>query len=232
VADLSRRGAAADLADAAVDALGGVDILINNAGTTCHGLQWVVGDRDEGRDVFETNLWSPLALTAALAPQMLERGSGTIVNVTSLVQVSPYPALSHYCASKAALGLATETLRLEAEPAGIQVTEVLLGPVDTPGSTEQRLLPGGEEWLERTRLGTADAAARAIAAGIERGRDRIVYPRTLRIAYALPGLGRRYARRMGKSVDPSDTSVRRGGSSGDERNRALREEWESRGRRE
>lgn len=231
VADLSQRGAAADLGAAAVEALGGVDMLINNAGTVCHGLQWVLGDRDEGREVLETNFWSPLALTRALAPAMLERGEGTIVNVTSLVQVSPFPALSHYCASKAALALATETLRLEAERAGIQVTEVLLGTVDTPGSTEQRLLPGGAEWLERSRLGTAEAAARAIASGIERGRDRILYPRALGIAYALPALSRRYARRMGKNVDVSDTSVRRGGSSGDERNRSLREEWESRASR-
>src|SRR4051794_22620839 len=74
-AALSRRGAAAELAAEAA----GVDVLINNAGASMQGLSWVVGDRDEARSVLETNLWSPLALIAALAPAMVRRGDGTIV---------------------------------------------------------------------------------------------------------------------------------------------------------
>src|SRR5438128_798706 len=65
-ADLGKPGEAQRLADAAAAALGRVDVLINNAGAAMQGLAWVVGDRDEAREVMETNLWSPVALVAAL----------------------------------------------------------------------------------------------------------------------------------------------------------------------
>jgi short-subunit dehydrogenase len=92
-ADLGRPGEAARLAERALAELGRVDVLVNNAGSSVQGLTWVVGDRDEAREVLETNLWSPLALAAALAPQMVERGSGAIVNVGSMARVAPFPHL-------------------------------------------------------------------------------------------------------------------------------------------
>src|SRR3954468_14856911 len=77
-ADLSRPGAAVGVASDALAELGGVDVVVNNAGGSVQGLTWVAGDREEARALFETNLWSPLALAAALAPAMVERGEGTI----------------------------------------------------------------------------------------------------------------------------------------------------------
>jgi short-subunit dehydrogenase len=225
-ADLSVRGAAEDVAAAALGELGSIDILVNNAGGSVQGLGWVVGERDEAREVFETNFWSPLALISAVAPQMLERQRGLIVNVTSMVQVSPFPQLGQYCASKAALALATQTLQLELVKAGVRVLEAALGPIDSASSAENRLLPGGEQWLQGSRLGTLAGAAAAMLDAIEGDKERIIYPRTLKIAYTLPGLGRRYARRMAKFVDAGDSSVRRGGSAGADGNRELRERWE------
>src|SRR4051812_8756499 len=73
-ADLGVPGGAADVAARAVEALGRVDVLVNNAGASIQALTWVAGDREEARAVFETNLWSPLALVAALVPQMVARG--------------------------------------------------------------------------------------------------------------------------------------------------------------
>src|SRR4051812_40004125 len=70
-ADLGRRGEASELARRAEDALGEIDVLINNAGASMQGLAWLVGDRDGARDVFETNVWSPLALAGAVAPAMV-----------------------------------------------------------------------------------------------------------------------------------------------------------------
>src|SRR5437588_10694410 len=87
VVDLSERGAAASLAAEAQQALGAIDILVNNAGGGVGGSQWHVGDREEARESFELNLWSPLALTSALVPGMLERARGAVVNVTALAQV-------------------------------------------------------------------------------------------------------------------------------------------------
>ena len=113
VADLSRRGEAAELARRAVEALGGVDGLVNNAGIGLAGAQWIAADRDEAREVFETNFWSPLALIQSLVPAMRQRGEGFVVNVTSMVQIAGVPHATHYAASKAALANATETLRQE-----------------------------------------------------------------------------------------------------------------------
>ena len=209
-ADLSSRGDAEQLAAQAVEALGGVDVLINNAGASAQGLGWVLGDRDEGRDVFETNLWSPLALVRALAPALVERGEGAIVNVGSMARVSPYPHLGHYAASRAALSLATQVLDLELRPRGVRVVEVALGPVDTPASRENRVLAGAAEWLDgRPGLGEAAEAAAAIAAAA-RGSARAVvyYPRMLRWVDRFPGLGRRYARRAARHADLTDSTVR------------------------
>jgi short-subunit dehydrogenase len=167
-ADLGRRGEAQRLAAAAVAALGEVDVLINNAGAAMQGLTWVVGDRDEAREVLETNLWSPLVLVAGLAPQMLSRGDGAIVNVGSMAQVSPFPHLGHYAASRAALAVATQVMQLEMGPRGVRVVQVALGPIDTPASRENRVLAGADRWLDgRPGLGGAKAAAAAIAAATD-----------------------------------------------------------------
>jgi NAD(P)-dependent dehydrogenase (short-subunit alcohol dehydrogenase family) len=225
-ADLSRRGDAHALAAEAQEALGGVDVLVNNAASQIQGLVAAAGDGDEGRAVFEANVWSPLALVAALVPGMREQGGGTIVNVSSLAHISPYPALGHYCASKGALTTVTETLRLEVERDGIRVVEVALGPVDTPGSFQNRLLPGGADWLDRTRPGSAGAAARRIADAVEDGRTRrLIHPRSMAAVHALPGLGRRYARRMARRVELADVPVRAAGAAEIE---AARDEWDRR----
>jgi short-subunit dehydrogenase len=224
-ADLAERGQAQWLAAEAIRALGVVDVLVNNAASQAQGLLAQVGDGDEGRDVFEANVWSPLALIAALVPQMVERRRGTVVNVSSLAHISPYPALGHYCASKGALTTATETLRLEVERHGLTVLEVALGPVDTPGSFQNRLLPGGDDWLDRTRPGSAATAARRIADAIESGRSRLVHPRGLGAVHALPGLGRRYARRMSRRIDLDVVPVRAAGAPEIE---AARAAWEQR----
>jgi uncharacterized protein len=228
VADLGRRGGAADLAERGRAALGEVDVLINNAGGSVQGLAWAAGDGDEAREVLETNFWSPLALTAALVPRMLARGGGAVVNVGSLARVSPFPHLGHYAASRSALSLATEVLRMELGPRGIRVVEVALGPVDTPSSRENRLIAGADRWLDsRPGLGDAGSAAAALVDAAEGDAEGVVfYPRVLRWIHRFPGLGRRYARRMAKGADLEDETVRLGGSAGDAALRAARDRQE------
>jgi len=228
-ADLAQPGEAARLATGALASLGEIDVLINNAGASLQGLTWVVGDRDEAREVLETNLWSPLALAAALIPQMLGRSGGAIVNVGSMARVSPFPHLGHYAASRSALAMATEVLQMELGSRGIRVVEVALGPVDTPASRENRVLAGADKWLEgRPGLGSAKSAAAAIAAAVEGEAEGVVFhPRVLRWPHRFPGLGRRYARRAAKGADLRDETVRLGGSGGDAGLRALREQWET-----
>jgi short-subunit dehydrogenase len=228
-ADLGRVGEGEELGRRAIDALGGVDVVINNAGACVQGLTWLVGDRDEAREVFETNVWSPAALVAALAPQMLERGSGTIVNVGSMARVSPFPHLGHYSASRAALSTLTEVMGMELRPRGIRVVELALGPVDTPASHENRRLAGADRWLDgRPGLGSVDAAADAMVAAVSNDvRGVAFYPRMLRWPHRFPGLGRGYSRRTARRADLTDPAIRFGGSGGDHELVTLREEWEA-----
>lgn len=234
-ADLSTRGAARELAQEAEGALGGIDVLVNNAGGGVGGRIRAVGDRDEAREAFETNYWAPLALIQALVPGMEERGRGAVVNVTSMAQVSTWPGFGAYAATKAALGVATETLAMELRDSGVHVLEVIPGPVDTAVQGETRLAPGIELMLSRTPLGDAAELARLIAEALGRGRTRLIYPRRARVAYVLPTLARwdtrRLAARVARETDAATREalgslVVRTGSMGDEIARQAREAWE------
>ncbi len=237
--DLSVRGAAKQLATKAVGALSRVDIVVNNAGSGVGGLQWVVGDGDEGRETFELNFWSPLALIQELVPSMRDRGKGAVVNVTSIAQILAMGGLGHYNASKAALAMATETLRLELSGSGVHVLEVVAGPIATGMQGEARLVPGADELLKRAPLGKPATLARLTVRALERGRKRLVYPRALTGAYNFPFAGRayvargaaRFAKRMTEADQELLSSVVRGGSLGDPMAQAARENWERRGRR-
>lgn len=232
VADLSVRGNAEALASSALAALGRVDVVISNAGVGCFGFQWNVGDRDEAREVFETNFWSPLALVRALVPHMLERGTGLVVNVSSLMQLRTWPGLGYYASSKSALAAVTETLRLELQSTGIDVMELLPGPVDTQFLSEAAHAPGAGHILKNLPIGTADALATAAVRAIARGRRRLVYPRRLTAALYLPMLVRykaaRTVSRAADDIDLGDLRVLRSGSAGDSLARQARADWTER----
>jgi short-subunit dehydrogenase len=233
-ADLAQRGAAAALAAEAVAALGRVDVLVNNAGGGVGGSQWAVGDGDAAREAFEVNYWSPLALVHALVPPMRERGRGAVVNVTSMAQITTWPVFGAYAATKAALALATETLRMELSGSGVHVLEAIPGPVDTAVQGETRLAPGIERMLDRVPLGDAAVMARRIVAALERGRTRVIYPRRSALAYVLPALARgdirRQAALVARETDPATLEgffslVVRTGSTGDAQD--ARQAWEA-----
>ncbi|KAA0016504.1 SDR family NAD(P)-dependent oxidoreductase [Antrihabitans cavernicola] len=204
VADLAKPGAAQYLGERALAAFGGsVDILINNAGTSLTGAQTKVSDTAAARSVFETNLWSPLALTAAVVPSMRAAGHGTIANVTSTVQAVPIPLLGYYAASKSALAKATQSLRLELADTPIRVLEVV------PGSTETALrdiddLPWKTSPPRTLPPIAPESMAAAIVKALERGDTRLVHPAYSRIPLELPVFGRLVARFAGSKVNTLD----------------------------
>lgn len=234
-ADLSMRGAAEELARAAEADLGHVDVLVNNAGGGVGGAVYSVGDRDEGREAFEVNFWSPMALVRALVPGMRERGRGAVVNVTSGARAMTWPGFGMYAATKSALGQATDTLALELLDSPVHVLEAVPGPIDTAIQGETRLIPGIERLIGRMPLGDAGAMARRIVRALERGDERVVYPRASALPLVLPGVVRRYARgqveRTNRELDPDAREavaglVVRTGSGGDEVARQARDAWE------
>jgi NAD(P)-dependent dehydrogenase (short-subunit alcohol dehydrogenase family) len=116
----------ADSIAAAIAAAGPIDVLVNNAGVgLLNALEGVT--MEMVRDVFETNTLGTIAMTRAALPQMRERGSGVIVNVTSSVTLVPLQLLSVYTASKAAVNAFTESLALELAPFGVRAQLVLPG---------------------------------------------------------------------------------------------------------
>ena len=109
-----------------------VDVLVNNAGIFPFGASHEIAI-DEVRRVFEFNVIAPFALVAAFVPGMLERGSGAIVNVSTMVASFGNPGMSAYGASKAALELLTKAWAAEYGPQGVRVNTVSPGPTRTPG---------------------------------------------------------------------------------------------------
>ncbi|WP_028934200.1 SDR family NAD(P)-dependent oxidoreductase [Pseudonocardia spinosispora] len=111
---------------------GPVDILVNNAGAypTSPTVDQSVADYER---TFDTNVRGAYFLVVALAPHMLERGGGSIVNVTTLAAVKGFPGASVYGASKAALDSLTRTWAAEFADRGVRVNSVSPGPTRTEG---------------------------------------------------------------------------------------------------
>ena len=206
-ADLSIAGQASLLAQQAVEQAGGIDILVNNAGVGLVGAQHVVGDGELARKLFETNYWSPLALVNALAPQMQQRGQGLVVNVTSTLQVVPLPLMSYYAASKAALNRATQAMRMELKPRGIAVMEVVPGGTDTPTRHQDQHLPLHKASFPEMPLVAPEETAQAILRGIQRGAQRVVYPRSALLPLSFPTIGSLIARISSRYIDAGSEKV-------------------------
>lgn len=119
------------LAQRCLDELGGVDVLVNNAGIPKrkHVTQLDAATVDA---VTRINYLAPVQLTLALLPQMLERGSGRIVNVSSVAATLSSPGEAAYDASKSALAVFSEAMAIDLWTTGVKVLVVYPGVVDTP----------------------------------------------------------------------------------------------------
>ncbi|HEX4814039.1 MAG TPA: SDR family NAD(P)-dependent oxidoreductase [Nonomuraea sp.] len=125
-ADLTGRDAAADAVRGAIDGLGHLDIVVNNAG----GSNFMVEFKDlrlPGWDkVMRLNLDSAMAVCHAVAPHLLERGSGSVINIASVAALGA-PFLAPYAAAKAGLVALTKTLAVEWARAGVRVNALCPG---------------------------------------------------------------------------------------------------------
>ncbi|CAM1503331.1 Fc.00g081070.m01.CDS01 [Cosmosporella sp. VM-42] len=110
---------------------GRLDVLINNSG----GVSFVPAldlSIEEGKKLFDLNLWAPLAMLQAFAPLLIE-AKGCLVNNTSANAYLPMPCMSAYNSSKAALGRASETWRHELQPLGVRTITLITCAVKTNG---------------------------------------------------------------------------------------------------
>lgn len=187
-----------------VESAGGIDLLINNAGKNTAGPLCEL-PLHEVRELLETNVVGLLAVTQAVFPHMARARRGRIVNIGSVVGILPTPFGGMYCASKSAVHMLTEVLRMEAAPFDIEVVLVQPGGVrsNISANAEQTLAryaeqfdlyrPFAESIAERARAsqetGPMDTArfARRLAAQLLRRRA----PRVIRLgsgARVLPRL--------------------------------------------
>lgn len=113
-----------------IAASGKLDIVINNAGVGITGpLEEIPAD--EIKNNFETNFFGPIEVMKAVLPQMRKQKSGLIINITSIAGYMGLPYRSVYSASKGALELITEALRMEVKSFGIAITNVAPGDFAT-----------------------------------------------------------------------------------------------------
>ena len=144
--DLSDLDAVDDLAATVVKELGGVDILVNNAGIPKRRHVTKL-DPETVTQVMTINYLSPVRLTLALLPGMLERSFGRIVNVSSIAAVLSSPGEAAYDGSKAALSAFSEAMAIDLWDTGVKVLVVYPGVIDTELFTlpdNDPLIPGVE----------------------------------------------------------------------------------------
>ena len=129
--DVADVGAAPTIVDELADALGGLDVFINNAGTG-HSTPFLDLAIDEWRRVLEVDLTGAFVCAQAAARRMVGRGGGRIINITSVHEHVPLRGSSAYCAAKGGLGLLTKVMALELAEHGITVNSIAPGEIATP----------------------------------------------------------------------------------------------------
>ena len=197
--------AAADVAEATqveravtacTDALGGLDLLVNDAGIALarRSADTTLADY---RRLLEVDFLGAIHVTQAALPRLLAAGGADVVNVSSLAALLPIAGYAAYAPAKAALAAWSEVLRQELAPHGVRVSVVFPPDTDTPQLEEEnrekppetRALAGGAGLL------SAEAVADAILRGVARGKARIVPGASARSVAALarwfPGIVRR-----------------------------------------
>ena len=108
-----------------------IDILVNNAGNA-HGLSSIDnGDIDDWDTMIDGNVKGLLYVSRAIIPQMVERGKGHIVNLSSVAGKQTYANGAVYCASKKAVEAMSEGMRLDLTQHGIKITNIAPGAVET-----------------------------------------------------------------------------------------------------
>ena len=143
--DLTRPEAGAAVIDELADALGGLDVLVNNAGTG-HSAPFLDHSVDDWRRVLDVDLTGAFCCAQRAARRMVAAGrGGRIINVTSIHEHVPLRGSAAYCAAKGGLGLLTKVMALELAEYGITVNAVAPGEISTPMTGQEDVDPATQE---------------------------------------------------------------------------------------
>jgi short-subunit dehydrogenase len=171
----------------AEDALGPVDVLVNNAGVQIVGPTEEVSPA-QAEGLLRLDLLTPMALVGAVAPGMLARKAGCVVNVSSMAALAPTPGMAHYNAAKAGLAAYSESLRGEWRKTGVHVVTVYPGPVKTQ-LADVALVAYGKIPVP-IPVGTVEGLAARVLAAVRHRRARVIYPAFYTLARHFPQITR------------------------------------------
>lgn len=195
-ADLSDAAAVASVAQTILSEVGAPDILINNAGAG----RWLSVLETSAKDLermMAVPFFAAFNLTRELLPAMTPRGSGCIVNVTSVGSRLTWPGAAAYLAARRAMDGFNQALRLELAGSGINVMLAMFGSVESSYWSNN---PGSRERLPRiasaTRFLTAEQVAKAIVDGISRDRRLVLRPPIFSLVLGLNALFPRTTERL------------------------------------
>jgi NAD(P)-dependent dehydrogenase (short-subunit alcohol dehydrogenase family) len=140
---------------------GDVDVLVNNA-----GFSWFGPTADLAIDKFDalfaTNVRAPYILVGIIAPKMAAKGTGSIINLSSMVGQIGLAGSAAYSATKAAMSSMTRAWAAEFSPSGVRVNAIAPGPVLTGGAASERIEALGSTTLLK-RAATPDEIAAVIS---------------------------------------------------------------------
>lgn len=187
--DVSRSAAVHELAEAIERQGGPVDVLVNNAGVGIGGPFLQASDEDWDW-LMGVNLNGVAYGCRAFGARMLQRRRGHVVNIASGAAYVMSRDLAAYCASKAAVVALSRCLRADWSPAGVGVSAVCPGVIDTPIAAHSRVVGELAERPERTaralRFGhSPDLVAKAIVRAVERNQELVPVGVESELAYRL-----------------------------------------------
>lgn len=158
------------------DEFGRIDLLVNNAGISLEG-EFPDTTDEQWRRVVDVNLWGVVNGIRAAYPRMIERGSGQIVNVSSLAGLVPTGLMTAYGAAKAAVVGFSTGLRSEAALHGVKVNALCPGYIETPLHQRSEMVTDYLHYQRRPpREPDADRHAQLMLRGIARNKAIIVVP--------------------------------------------------------
>jgi short-subunit dehydrogenase len=174
--DITSAATRTDVVQRTIDRFGRIDVLINNAGVGQYGYPTEV-DTEISKRMFDINVFSALALTQLVIPQMRAKKSGVIVNIGSVGGKVSLPWAVMYCATKWALHCVDDSLHRELAGTGIRVMKVCPGIVNTKFRDHvlAGTAPGRVEDIRR--VVSPDQVASAVIRGIERGKRTVFVPK-------------------------------------------------------